>query len=215
MQTASQDSNSEHSVTRYIEGLRRGDSAAARKTWERFMDRLIRLADKRLKALPRRAEDEEDVVQKAFADFFMQVQQNRFPKLDDRDDLWQVLCLLVDRRAIDQIKKENARKRGGGEVRGESVFLERDGSIPSPGLAGIPDLLPTTEFEREMSEALRLRLNQFDNDEHRQVALLKLQGFTNEEIASQISSSVRTVERWLKEMRKAWIPETDNESHDR
>lgn len=215
MMTTSQNSNSAHSISQYIEGLRLGDELAAQKTWERFIERLIRLADKRLKAIPRKAEDEEDVVQKAFADFFRQVQQGRFSKLHDRHDLWQVLCLLVDRRAIDQIKKGNAQRRGGGAVRGESVFLEKDDSIVSPGLAGIPDMMPTADFEQEMSEALRLRLNSFENDEHRQVALLKLQGFTNLEIANQIGSSHRTVERWLGEMRNAWNPEMDNESNAR
>ena len=215
MEPSSENSGLDHSVTRYIEGLRRGDSVAARKTWERFFERLIRLADRRLKAMPRKAEDEEDVVQKAFADFFLQVQQNRFPRLDDRDDLWQVLCLLVDRRAVDQIKKGNAQKRGGGDVRGESVFLERNDSPASPGLAGFPDLLPTPEFERELSEAFRQRMNRFENDEHRQVALLKMQGFTNDEIARQIGSSTRTVERWLQEMRKAWNPDSENEPFER
>lgn len=215
MKTTSQNSDLEHTVTRYIKGLRQGDSLAAQKTWERFVDRLVRLADKRLKSLPRKATDEEDIVQQAFADFFVQVRQNRFPKLDDRHDLWQVLCMLVDRRAVDQIKKGNAKKRGGGAVRGESVFLERDGSALPAGLAGIPDMMPTADFEQELSEALRARLDSFENNEHRQVALLKMQGFTNDEIANKIGSSVRTVERWLQDIRKAWNPETDNESYER
>lgn len=215
MKTTSHNSNSTHSVTQYIEGLRQGEGLAAQKTWERFIDRLIRLADRRLKAMPRKAEDEEDVVQKAFADFFRQVQQGRFSKLDDRHDLWQVLCMLVDRRAVDQIKKGNAQKRGEGEVRGESVFLEKGDSMVSPGLAGFPEMLPTPDFALELSEALRRRLNSFENDEHRRVALLKLQGYTNLEIAHQIGSSNRTIERWLEEMRKAWISEPANESDSR
>ena len=57
--------------------------------------------------------DGEDVVQQAFSEFFFQVQEGRFPKLNDRDDLWQVLAMLVDRRAKDQIRRQNSLRAGG------------------------------------------------------------------------------------------------------
>ena len=101
---------SNHSITQYIEGLKQGDDEAAQKVWERFLERLIRLADQKLKSSPRKALNEEDVVQQAFVEFFRQVQEGRFPRLNDRNDLWQVLAMLVDRRAKDQIRKLNSQK---------------------------------------------------------------------------------------------------------
>ena len=202
----------DHSVTQYIDGLRNGDELAAQKTWERFIDRLIRLAENKLRGKPGRAADEEDVVQQAFAQFFLQVQEGRFTKLNDRDDLWQVLCMLVDRRSVDFFRKENADVRGGGKVKGDSIWMEADKS-QGPGINGVPDLMqPTPSMAKVVSEMLRIRLDQFENDEHRQVALLKLQCFTNEEIAEQMKSSVRTVERWLGKMRESWIMVGDDES---
>jgi DNA-directed RNA polymerase specialized sigma24 family protein len=39
------------------------------------------------------------------------------------------------------------------------------------------------------------------------VALLKLEGFSNEEIARSLDCSLRTVERKLEEIRKRWTAE--------
>ena len=107
-----EDSHEQHSVSKYIQGLKTGDEEATQKIWERFLNRLIRLADGKLKT-NRKAMDEEDVVQNAFAQFFQQVQEGRFAKLDDRNDLWQVLAMLVDRRAKDQ----DRHTYGGGRTR--------------------------------------------------------------------------------------------------
>ncbi|MBM4092203.1 MAG: hypothetical protein FJ276_22660 [Planctomycetes bacterium] len=42
--------------------------------------------------------------------------------LENREDLWQVLAMLTERRAIAERRRECADKRGGGNNRGESVF---------------------------------------------------------------------------------------------
>jgi len=194
----------EKSITQYLDGLRDGDESSAQKVWERFLERLIALANRKLKASPRKAMDEEDVVQNAFADFFVQVKQGRFPKLDDRHDLWQVLAMLVDRRATDQIRKQNSLKAGAGKVRTESVFLTAADSLTGQGIVSQPDMMPTPELAAEMAELLRERLGMLHNDEHRQVALLKMQGYDNTEISERLGSSLRTVERWLEKMRSLW-----------
>ena len=79
--------NSNHSVTKYLDALKEGSQDASQKIWERFFGKLIRLADRKLKASPRKAMNEEDVVQVAFAEFFAQVQKGRFPDRNDRNDL--------------------------------------------------------------------------------------------------------------------------------
>ncbi len=210
----SEQSISEHSVSRYIEGLKQGDQQAAQKIWERFFQRLITLADRKLKASPRKAMDEEDVVQQVFAEFFVQVQQGRFPKLDDRNDLWQILAMLVDRRAKDQIKRQNTQKAGGGRVRTESVFLVTDESVAGNGIARVEDWLPTPELAVEFIETMEERLTVLSNGEHQQIAMYKMQGYTNREVADLLRSSERTVERCLQSIRKRWnqLEKPDHES---
>ena len=53
-------------------------------------------------------------------------------------------------------------------------------------------------------DALRNRLALLKDQEQRSVALLKLQGYSNREIADKIDSSLRTVERTLNRIRSIW-----------
>ena len=75
---------SDQSVTVWLEQLQAGDSAAAQQLWQRYVERLIRLANRKLGDLPRRVADEEDVVLSAFNDFLRGVEEGRFARLDDR-----------------------------------------------------------------------------------------------------------------------------------
>ncbi len=86
------------SVTLWLDQLKAGESAAAGQLWQRYVERLIRLASRKLGDLPKRVADEEDVVLSAFHGFLQGVEDGRFSRLDDRDDLWQVLAMLTERQ---------------------------------------------------------------------------------------------------------------------
>jgi DNA-directed RNA polymerase specialized sigma24 family protein len=87
------------SVTEWIEDLKAGCPDAAQKLWERYVEQVVRIAHRRLGVRPRRAADEQDIAQEAFGSFFACIEARRFPRLDDRNDLWQVLLMLTDRKA--------------------------------------------------------------------------------------------------------------------
>src|SRR5206468_12688890 len=113
------------SVTHWINLLKGGDAAAVQRLWEAYFPRLVGLARKKLREAPRRAADEEDVALSAFDSFCDGLAQGRFPQLTDRDDLWHILVLITARKALQLMRHEQRQKRGGGTVRGESVFQER------------------------------------------------------------------------------------------
>jgi hypothetical protein len=48
---------SQDEVTQWIDRLAEGDEQAAQVIWERYFDRLVRLARKKLEGLPRRVAD--------------------------------------------------------------------------------------------------------------------------------------------------------------
>src|SRR5438874_9578101 len=106
--------SSEGSVTRWVMALKDGDADAAQPLWERYHRRLVSLARQKLRTARRREADEEDVVQSAFHSFFRGVAGGRFPRLDDRDDLWRLLVVITARKALDQLAREHSRRRGGG-----------------------------------------------------------------------------------------------------
>ena len=106
--------SSEGSVTCWVTALKGGDPAAAQAIWERYHRRLVGLARDKLRAARRRAADEEDVVQNAFHSFFKGVAAGRFPRLDDRDNLWRLLVVITARKALDQLAHEHSKRQGGG-----------------------------------------------------------------------------------------------------
>src|SRR5262249_53685630 len=101
------------SVTDWIGQLKAGDPAAAQKLWERYFQRLVGLARKKLQGTPRRAADEEDVALSAFASLCRRVAAGQFPQLRDREDLWHLLLVITARKALNQIRHERRQKRGG------------------------------------------------------------------------------------------------------
>jgi hypothetical protein len=104
----------EGSVTRWLGDLKSGGDAAAKHVWGRYSDRLVRLARRKLQARAGAAEDEEDAALSAFDSFCRGAAQGRYPRLDDRDDLWRLLVVITVRKAHDLAERENAQKRGGG-----------------------------------------------------------------------------------------------------
>lgn len=195
--------DAEHSVSRWIADAKRGDAAAIQELWNRYFSRLVRLARQKLASSPRRAADEEDVALSAFASFCDGAQAGRFPDLADRNDLWRVLVTVTAQKALDQRRHDWRAKRGGGRVRGESAF----GQNPeSDGLAGIEQVIgdsPTPEFAASVAEQFTRLLEQLE-DHLRPIALGKLEGYSNPEIAAKLDCSVSTVERSLRLIRKIW-----------
>src|SRR5262245_11080069 len=127
---------SEGEVTQWVRQLQAGQREAAGMLWERYHRRLIGLARARLAGQPRRAADEEDVVLSAFDSFCRGAEQGRFPRLEDRDDLWQMLVMITVRKAADLRQHEARQKRGG--PGGETVVYAVDevvGAEPTPVFA--------------------------------------------------------------------------------
>ena len=202
-------------VTLWLSGFKRGDGEAVDQVWQVYFDKLVRLCRRRLEGLPRRVADEEDVALSAFQSFCDGLQRGRFPKLEDRDDLWKILVTIAARKALAQHKHERARKRGGNAVRGESVFLQGRGSDDT--LGGIDQFLgvePSPETAVAVSEACEHLLSLLKDEMQRSVALLKMQGYTSEEIADQLDCTTRTVERKLAAIRDRWQQHIDHASPD-
>ena len=183
------------SVSQWLEGLEDGGGEAKAKLWGRYYARLVGLARQRLRGAPRRAADEEDVAAEAFERFFRGAEAGRFPRLDDRDDLWRILVRLVEDRAADLRRHESRQRRGGGEVRGDSAF--------EGGLDRVAEQGPTPAFAAEVAEEVGRLLGRLGG-ELRRVAVLKMEGHTNAEVAAELGVAVATVERKLAMIRQRW-----------
>jgi DNA-directed RNA polymerase specialized sigma24 family protein len=192
------------SVTHRLGRLKAGDRAAAQQLWEGYFRRLVGLARTRLRAAPRRAADEEDVALSAFDSFCRGAEQGRFPRLNDRHDLWQLLVLLTARKASNLARDERRQRRGGGKVRNASALAGgEEGSAEWP-LGNLVSREPDPEFAAQVAEQCRSLLERLENPALQEVAVWKMEGHTNEEIAARLNRSVATVERKLQLIRQIW-----------
>lgn len=194
------------SITELIGRLKAGDSAAVEPLWERYFPRLVRLARKTLSGRPRRVADEEDAALSAFTTLWRHASQGEFPLLTDRDSLWSLLAVITIRKARRQIRSEAAAKRGGG-----AIVLDRPTGI-AQSEEFEPDLLtqaisqtPTADLDLQCEELLEL----LGDTELKAIALFRLMGYTNREIADELECSLRRIERKVRVIRTLWSEELD------
>jgi DNA-directed RNA polymerase specialized sigma24 family protein len=189
-----------NSVTQWISALKEGDQAAAQGLWEAYFRRLVGLAYARLRDAPRRVADEEDVALSAFDSFCRGAQAGRFPRLDDRNDLWQILVLITVRKAIDLRNYEGRPSRGRGRVKSLTELAQE-------GIEAIGGNHPTPELAAQLAEEYERLMEQLDDSSLQSVATWKLEGYTDDEIAVRLGCVTRTVERKLARIRRMWARE--------
>jgi DNA-directed RNA polymerase specialized sigma24 family protein len=176
------------SVTRWLGPLQAGDPAAAQQLWERYFHRLVGLARAKLRGAPRRAADEEDVALSAFDTLCRNAEQGRFPQLADRDSLWRLLVTLTARKAAHQVRDQSRQKRGGGVAPvgdAEAVLAEVLSREPSP------------EFAASVAEECQRLLDRLGDRDLQALALLRLEGYSVEEVVEKLGCAPRSVKRKL------------------
>ena len=133
----------------------------------------------------------------AFKSLCLGAVRGRFPELRDRDNLWPLLVVLTAHKATDLIKHEQRQKRGGGHRREASA---------DAGIEAVLSREPTPEFSAMVAENCARLLDRLE-PALRQIAQLRLDGYTNIEIAARLGCALRTVERRLELIRRIWNEE--------
>lgn len=111
--------------------------------------------------------------------------------------------------AASDIREQTRQKRGGGDVRGESVFLN---AATGSSIGGIDQYVaeePTPEFLAMINEEHARLLDSLPDDTLRDIAVRRMQGDSTEDIAAALNLSSRSVERKLNLIRGRWQREFD------
>jgi RNA polymerase sigma factor (sigma-70 family) len=198
------------SVTLWIDRLRAGERDAAQQLWERFFQQLVKVAGNKLRHVPRAFADEEDVALSAFDSFCRAAAQGRFSQLADRHDLWTVLVLIVKRKAVDHIQHQQQQKRDWRRTQQTSASPGNEAVLAEDHvLLGIISQEPDPALAAQMDERCQYLLDKLDDDQLRTIAIRKLEGYQNQEIAASLGCSLATVERRLVLIRECWWNERD------
>ncbi len=138
----------------------------------------------------------------AFDSFCRRAAQGRFPDLRDRHGLWALLVVLTARKATDLLRHDHRKRRGGGMVRGDSALQAAEGDSGPAGLDDLPGDEPSPLEAALLAEEVETLLARLRDPVLRQVAVWKLEGYTNAEIATRLDCSEPTVERRLAIIRR-------------
>ncbi len=190
------------SVTQWLGQAQAGDLAAAQQLWQRYFGRLVGLARVKLRGAPRGMADEEDVALSAFDSFYRGVEQGRFLQVHDRDNLWSLLVVITARKAW-KLKQDAGRQKRGGVRAAEQASSKQD----NVELAELIGREPSPQFAAQVAEECRRLLDLLADDLSRSIALAKMEGYTNDEIARKLDCALRTVERKLGLIRGLWHKE--------
>jgi DNA-directed RNA polymerase specialized sigma24 family protein len=201
--------SSESSVTHWVRKLELGDEEAARQLFGRYFRRLVDLAQRRLAASDRRVSDEEDVALTVFRCLCDGAKRGQLAHVTSRDDLWRLLIVITSHKVIDQKRHAAGQKRGGGRVRGGAASQQGDNSRSTDPWRLIVDDEPTPDTLCMLAEEHQRLMTLLPDERFRRIAALKLEGYTNDEIAAHVGLTRRSIERKLQRIRLEWIGEVE------
>ncbi len=200
---------SEEPITDLLFALKDGQSDAADRLWSIYYHLMCELAGRRLRKSPDLLADQEDVALSAFKSFCVGVRKGRFPTLKDREGLWPLLIALTMRKAVDAIRHGTRQKRGGGKTDNPlgSATLDRTVDVLQ-SMANGPQ--PEVAIElHDLLQRLLKNLRQMGDDRLEKIVQLRIEGYSNQEIAHKLGCVVRTVERKIRLIEDCWLKVTE------
>lgn len=184
-------------ISLLLNEMRDGSEVAATKLWEFYLERLLSVSKRKLTNFNSGMADEEDVAVTAFHSFVKRIRRGDYSRVNNRDEAWKMLAVIAVRKSINLVRDANCKRRS-----------QTNNAAPTSNLEACADktsLQPDTVAM--ISESIEYLLGILDSEELREIAMLKVAGFTNLEIANRLGRSVATVERRLKIIRVTWEEE--------
>ena len=175
-----------------LERWRAGDEEAARQLFDRYAERLVALARRRINQRLASRIDPEDVVQSVFRTFFHRAQQGQF-RIDDQDELGKLLVRITLHKTLRQVAFHKAAKR---DLTLEQGQGERSRAPLDEMLDGEPSSEEAVAFLDQLEHFFsRLRTQE------RQILELRLQGLSNDEICQRLGIYERKIRRVIERIR--------------
>jgi RNA polymerase sigma-70 factor (ECF subfamily) len=178
-----------------IQGLRQGDPQAVRVFCERYGPLLQQVAARHLPQGLRRRVGPETIGESACRSFLRRARADEF-ELPDCENLWRLLTAITLTKVREQIRFHRRQKRN----------IDQEVPLTAPaaeeGKRGLDpeDHQPSPAEAAEFRDQFEQLMASLDEEEQRLVDL-KLQQYTNQEVAERMGCSERTVRRLLERVR--------------
>jgi RNA polymerase sigma-70 factor (ECF subfamily) len=179
----------EHGDLSWFELFRKGDEAAARQLFDRYVDQVMKLARRHLNRPLAGRVDAEDIAQSVFRTFFKRARKGQF-QIDEADDLCKLLARITVHKTLRQIAFHRAAKRDpyAETSAPQEVLMSRLTSGPTPEEA----VLFVDQLENFLGKLQPVE---------RQILELRMEGHNNLEIADKLGISDRKIRRLMERIR--------------
>lgn len=189
----------EDPVSLWIDQLRESDEAAARQVWEHFSGRLCNIARRKLRSDTRTVYDEEDAAISTFRSVCAGMAAGRFPDLRDRDSLWGLMLTISTQKIANRHRYDRQQRRDIRRTLSDSIFTDSGQSDNK-----LLSREPTPEFAAELEETFSRLFGSLDEPELKEIAALRMEGCTDDEIGAKLNCSRRTVQRRITIICRHW-----------
>lgn len=185
-------------ITKWLDDLQQND-AAAEAVWRYFFPRLVGAAEQRMKAMPSKARDEEDVALSAMQSFFAAADAGHF-EFKSRDDLWRLLLTITMRKITKERRSQLAQKRGGNIEH----IGNHNGDPAKDPIEAIIDPSQMPELVEEVHAECNELLSSLPDEAMKLTARMKLEGCSAEEISDVLRCKLHETKARLAKIRELW-----------
>jgi RNA polymerase sigma-70 factor (ECF subfamily) len=182
----------EHGDRTLMNLWRGGDQAAAQQLFDRYVNRLLGVAKRRISQRLSGRIDAEDVVQSVFRTFFVRARDGQF-SVEDPDDVCKLLARITVHKVLRQVEHHTAAKRDAGAETSH-------GEDSQQRMAEVLDREPSPEAANLFVDQLEKLLAQLKPEEQ-QILEMRMQGHGTEEIAAKLKTYDRKIRRVMERIR--------------
>ncbi len=169
-----------------------------------FFPQLVAYADAKLSDTPFRTFDGEDIAISALHSVCRGADTGKYTGLENSETAWQLLIKVAHSKLVDRIRYERAQKRGGGQSRGESLFVRYGDDPARRGIHDVPDSGYSPDIIVAVEDEFEALIAQLNDVALVEVAVLRLAGHSYQEIAVSIGQTEGSVKRKIQRIRLTW-----------
>jgi RNA polymerase sigma factor (sigma-70 family) len=176
-----------------VEQWRQGDQDAASKLYAQYFERLMRIVSGQLLQSYQQQVEPEDVLQSAFGTVFKRISNGDF-RFENDQDVWKLLVTVTLNKVRGRIRFLNAERRDirrtrRGETDFDLVLAEQLSKNP-----GVQEAVEFADLVRDIYGLLP--------EDETQVLQLRIEGYSQQEIADKLGVTDRTVRRMWDRIRQ-------------
>ena len=182
--------------------LRSGDQIAIEQLWQGFVPQMKLKANVWLGRMVAQTDASIDGRSlSAFDVFCRELSEERFDALRGADELWRLLAVITLRRQSGS--KHDSLTETGDEARSADAGSQ----LPISPVASSDQFVADEALALQMAQECRHLLRILADTNLESIVLAKLDGLTNEAIATELKLTRRTIQRMIKLIRNIWQDE--------